>query len=209
MGNRLDRLVSAAGPALSARTTSNTDIPRTLADDLSTLLKRRNGFYAFESALHVFPAGPAPADTVSVQQWNSHDLWRYSYGDLAKELFFFAEDAFGVQFALRAGSVVIFEPETGKFEELAEGIEGWADKILTDYACLTGYPLAHDWQVQHGRLLPGKRLLPKRPFVLGGGYSVGNLYALDAADGMRLRGDLAVQLKDLPDGATIRFTVLE
>ena len=209
MGNRLDRLISAAGPALSVRTTSNTDIPRTLDDDLSALLKRRNGFYAFESALHVFPAEPAPADTVSVQQWNSHDLWRYSYGDLAKELFFFAEDAFGVQFALHAGSVVIFEPETGNVEELAEGIEGWADKILADYANLTGYPLAHEWQVQHGRLLPGKRLLPKRPFVLGGDYSVGNLYALDAADGMRLRGDLAVQLKDLPDGATVRFTVLE
>jgi hypothetical protein len=94
--------------------------------------------------------------------------------------------------------VVTFEPETGAVEELSTSLEGWADRILKDYALLTGFPLAHEWQQRQGQLAAGKRLLPKRPFVLGGEYTLENLYELDAT-----------QLKNLPDGTTVKFNVIE
>jgi hypothetical protein len=45
--------------------------------------------------------------------------------------------------------------------------------------------------------------------VLGGGYEVANLYAHDATRGMQLRGELAVQLRDLPEGANVRLTIVD
>lgn len=51
------------------------------------------------------------------------------------------------------------------------------------------------------------RLVPKTPFVLGGGYNLDNLYALEASESMRYRGSIATQLRDLPDGAAVQLRV--
>ena len=90
---------------------------------------------------------------------------------MAEGLLFFAEDAFGGQFALRDEHVVTFDPETGEAQALASSIEDWADQLLADFEFLTGQPLAHDWQARNGALPPGERLVPKVPFVLGGEYA--------------------------------------
>jgi hypothetical protein len=77
------------------------------------------------------------------------------------------------------------------------------------YEFSTGYPLAAEWQALHGRLPARTRLVPKKPFVVGGDYVVSNLYDLDAVEGMRFRASLAVQMRDLPDGTKVRFTIRE
>ncbi|TLG92173.1 SMI1/KNR4 family protein, partial [Pseudomonas edaphica] len=77
--------------------------------------------------------------------------------------------------------------------------------LVSDYEVLTGYPLAHRWQKKKGQLAAGKRLLPKIPCVLGGGFVLNNLYSIDAVKGMKLRADIARQIKDLPDGAQIKL----
>jgi hypothetical protein len=195
-----------AGPAVGAAPGPDDQLP----GRLNELLQSRNGFYAFESSLHVFPwlATPDPA-TMDLTRWNDDGLWRRGYDGLADGLTFFAEDIFGGQFALRGDEVVTFEPETGDVTWLAADLDGWTDRLLEDYRLLTGQPLGHDWQASRGPLPAGERLLPERPFVLGGGYDVENLYALDATEGMRLRGKLAVQLRDLPEGAKVRFTIVD
>jgi hypothetical protein len=73
----------------------------------------------------------------------------------------------------------------------------------------TGYWLAHEWQVRHGRLPLTQRLFPKTPFVAGGAYAIDNLYAGEVVEGMRFRGYFANQIRDLPDGARIRLRVME
>lgn len=120
---------------------------------------------------------------------------------------FFAEDVFGGQFCIKDSKVYTFDPETGSLEYLADDIESWVQILLSDYEVLTGYPLAHQWQKQNGQLPAGKRLLPKLPFVLGGEFVLDNLYLADAVEGMRFRADIASQIKDLPDGAQIRFNL--
>jgi hypothetical protein len=69
--------------------------------------------------------------------------------------------------------------------------------------------LLHLWQEKNGALPIGARFMPKLPFVLGGKYSLDNLYALSAVSGMRSRGNLARQLKEVPDGARVEFRVVE
>ena len=92
---------------------------------------------------------------------------------------------------------------------MANDIEGWAEAIITDYKVLTGYPLAHQWQENHGQLPARKRLLPKIPFVAGGKFGLDNLYLHDAVEGMKFRANIAIQIKDLPDGAQIQFEVVD
>jgi hypothetical protein len=52
------------------------------------------------------------------------------------------------------------------------------------------------------------RLVPKVPFVLGGEIEPGNVYSLNAKEGMRVRGELAVQIRDLPDGARVHYRII-
>ncbi|MCZ7572901.1 MAG: SMI1/KNR4 family protein [Ardenticatenaceae bacterium] len=179
-----------------------------LHKELEELLALKNGFFVFESALHIFPLGPA-SEGYDLGPWNSNDLWRAEYGDMAVGSLFFAEDIFGEQFCLREGRVWRFDPETGEYERVATNLEGWARRILQNYEQETGYPLAHAWQETHGRLPPRERLLPKMPFVLGGEYNVENLYAQDAVKGMKSRAYLARQIRDLPDGAQIQFEITD
>lgn len=208
----LDKLLSNSSSSLSEREPEISGRLRNLAgflaDDLVSMLCQRNGFYALESALHVFPTHSNPQE-IGLDDWNENALWRNAYNGLADGCLFFAEDVFGGQFCIKDNKVYTFEPETGVLDYLADGIEGWAKAIISDYEVLTGYPLAHQWQKQHGQLPSRKRLLPKMPFVAGGEFEPDNLYLADAVEGMRFRADIANQIKDLPDGAQIKFNITD
>ena len=178
------------------------------ARELLTLLELKNGFYAFESALQVFPAADIEGE-MTLSRWNSHDLWKYEYGGLADGKLFFAQEGFGNQFCIFQDQIWFFEAETGNLEFSAKDLPAWAEKILSDYNMQTGYPLVNDWQKVSGPLQPDHRLMPKLPFVLGGKYELQNFYSLDAVAAMRSRGNIAKQIKDLPDGAQIKITTNE
>ena len=182
--------------------------------ELAELLSERNGFYAFESALHVYGiyATGEPSETQpDILRWNDPDCWRSSYGDLADDYLFFAEDVFGGQFAIADGgeSIVSFDPETADSAIVADGIDSWAKAILEDFDYLTGHSLASAWQKRHGGLRQGDRLLPKLPFVVGGKYEISNLRSSNAVDGMRFRGEIAVQIANLPEGSPIHFRAMD
>lgn len=206
----IEDLIKISGLPLS---TADAHLPPFLLDqagvrggELLKLLRRKNGFFAFESALHVMPT--VGSDTaIDVARWNSESLWRSEYGDLARDYLFFSEDLFGNQFGIKGGIVYRFDAETAESEPIADDIRGWARRILREYPTLTGYPLGHAWQSIHGPLEPLRRLSPKTPFVVGGEYSVTNLYDSDAVEGMRFRGFLARRLHALPDGAKIEFKI--
>lgn len=213
MGPFLQKLVDVAGDALSpaevmAGDIANSSLTGEAMASLLELLRCRNGFYAFESALHVFPARSHSGE-IGLMEWNASELWAREYQGLAADCFFFAQDIFGGQFCLKTDGVYTFDPETGQVTFLAEDLEHWANAILTDYEVLTGYPLAHEWQSVNGRLPAGSRLVPKVPFVLGGEFSVSNLYLLDARESMRMRAGLAIQIRDLPDGSQIQWKIVD
>jgi hypothetical protein len=184
------------------------DASTSAAAELLGLLETRNGFYAFESALHVFPAA-LNENEMTLSHWNSQSLWRYEYGALAGKMFFFAEDAFGGQFCIDEGQFCSFDPETGSVEFISQTLEGWAKRLLEDYRVLTGWPLLSEWQRRNGPISPGKRLVPAIPFVLGGEYSLANLNAANAVNAMKFRGYLAGQIKDLPDGTEIKLRFID
>jgi hypothetical protein len=177
---------------------------------LFEMLSKKNGFYAFEGALHVLPSidSAKQENIIGLHAWNESSLWRDWYQGITDGLFFFAEDVFGGQFALRGNEVVSFDPETAEIELLAPSFEDWTGELLVNYEQLTGYTVANAWQQLNGSIPMGMRLLPKTPFILGGSYEVSNLYAIDSIKGMRYRGELWEQLRDLPDGTPVKLSVL-
>mgnify|MGYP000005121008 CR=1 FL=1 len=176
--------------------------------ELEQMYAAKNGFIAFDRALRVFPAA-RPTHPLSLSGWNKPRLWRDTYGSLAEGLLFFADDIFGGQFCIKDSKVFVFEPETGAIEWLADDLEGWAACMLAETDVYTGRPLALDWQEKHGPLDPAKRLIPTLLFTLGGEFTADNLVAKDAVTGMRIRGPIAQEIHDLPDGTQIRLVVKE
>ncbi len=200
--SNIDRLVSIGSEAKAEQPLA---WPPGIPADLVALLGKRNGFYAFASALHVRAVGDTPNRGDGLVAWNAPTRWIDSYNDLAlAERTFFAEDVFGDQFSLRDGRVERMNAETGQFSEVADSLEAWASLMLEEFEAETGYELARDWQKEHGPLPEGFRLVPRKPFLIGGEYEVGNLIAKDEVGAMRMRGKFASHVRNLPDGTRIR-----
>jgi hypothetical protein len=175
--------------------------------DLAQLLEQKNGFYAYESSLLVRPLEHAVAP-LGLVEWNSERLWKDKYAEDLPKVLFFAEDIFGCQFCFRRDSIICtFDPETGAIEEMTSSLTDWAKEILAEYDFRTGYPLAHAWQMENSPLPRGIRLLPKRPFVLGGKFEVENLYSLNEVEGMLFRSSISNQIRNLPEGSQVVIRV--
>jgi hypothetical protein len=205
------KLLSISSEALGPMPGSAPDILREycLGTELFEMLKIKNGFYAFEHALHVFPLGLDVTGAMTFDDWNSQTLWRNAYESLADGLLFFAEDVFGDQFCLSKSQegVLRFYAETAEIVFAANSIEKWAELILSDYKLETGWPLAHEWQELNGRLEFGHRLQPKIPFVYGGEYKLDNLWSGDAVKGMLFKAEIALKITHLPDGTRIQLKI--
>jgi hypothetical protein len=174
-----------------------------LGDEIAEVLRARNGFYAYESALLVRPL-QSERPPLGSFEWNASELWKCEY-ELPTDCFCFAEDLFGGQYCISGAKIRSFNPETGTLDEEWPSLEAWAAEILARRNFRTGHALAHAWQMKNGPLTPGMRLLPKIPFLSGGQYDVENLYAIEDVKGMRLRAHVARQIRDLPDGSQIVF----
>lgn len=202
MGERLEKLISIGSPSMAAGAggSAGEQLPPLLAP----LFERKNGFYAFESALLVRPFGAPMGGVLDIASWNARHDWAGVYGDDLNGVVLFAEDLFGCQFGVSRDGVVSFNPESGEVEFLAATIEEWAARLLGDFEVMTGHPLAHDWQTRHRSLAPGERLFPVVPFVLGGDFTVDNLRPAADVKGIRFYAELFRATSQVPDGGQLR-----
>jgi hypothetical protein len=74
----------------------------------------------------------------------------------------------------------------------------------------------HDWYIKNlvaqakdllGPLPEGRKYCLKIPGVLGGEYGGSNLATVPLVELIRFSGDVAKQIKDLPDGAQVKFQI--
>lgn len=210
MKSSIQKLIEISSSPIRDSSANQEDLRRSFGEHnaamLMSMLSKKNGFYAFESALHIFP-DRATMSEYGLIEWNAPELWRAEYGHIAESCVFFAEDIFGAQFCLVNDNIYAFEPETGEVELIAPTIEDWAKDLLQDYELRTGYPLAHAWQERHGAIPPKHRLLPITPFFMGGEFDLNNLQLMEAALGMKFRASITKQIRDLPDGTNVKLRV--
>ena len=124
-------------------------------------------------------------------------------------MLFFAEDVFGRQFAIGPSDISCFDLATGVSRTVGRDLEEWADWVLEDYRTITGYPLAHEWQLRRGKLQFGRRLAPVIPFAAGGDYTVENLVELDALEAFCISSSFRRATKDLAPGDRARILLPE
>jgi hypothetical protein len=201
--NKLEKLLSISSDAFvrpQSKALSLSGRLRCEFEEVQSMLDRKNGFAAFECALIVFPTIDTPS-IPSLDSWNELVGWRRWYrGVISDEVVFFAEDLFGGQFGALEKEIVRFDPESGDVTHYAKSLFQWAEKLLANYAEDTGWPLAHEWQVTNGPILPHQRLLPKHPFILGGDYIVDNMTLVDTKSAMENWGRLFQAIRAIPDG---------
>ncbi len=208
----LDKLTTLGSKAIAAEIKPDEvrewlNLPLQQKEELLYLLGLKNGFYAFESALHVFPFSMIDCNNrQDLLRWNAPGLWRCEYGSDAENLFFFAEDILGYQFCFFDDRVGRFDPETGGVDDICRTLEEWASIVCEDFEFHTGYHIAHNWQAAKGPLQEGNRLVPIIPLITSeGSYELGNFYEVDAVTGMLSRAEFARQIKSVPDGGKIRI----
>ncbi|HJD84537.1 DUF2625 family protein [Kitasatospora aureofaciens] len=177
--------------------------------ELGVVLGRMNGFFAFNAGIQVFRAGEEGLGP-DLLSWNSDELWKSTYGGLADNVLCFGQDLFGTQFAIVGGErVVTFDPETAETEDLGSSLNDWAAWLLSDPDVNAAASFAYEFQKQNGALAPEQRLVPLQFFVAGGDYSFENVVVRDAGEAMRIRGPIAQQIHNLPDGGTLSLGVTE
>jgi hypothetical protein len=102
-------------------------------------------------------------------------------------------------------------PEALSCEVIAQTREA-LDEVSRDQAFL------HDWYLQSmvdqaeemlGLLAQGKVYHFVISPVLGGEYAIDNVRQLDHIEQLRFSGDLAREIKDLPDGAQVKLKIVD
>jgi hypothetical protein len=126
------------------------------------LLRRWNGFYALGGLLHVLGACVAPPNH-SLREWNDPAGWRSAWGLRADGLAFFAQDAFGDQFAYRGGKVVRFRVATGTVDPLHATLREWIEAVLLEPDYVLPRKLFESCVQLHGPLPRGGHFAPVGP----------------------------------------------
>ena len=206
IGPKTEELLARARGPMGARIELDFGVEEGPLAELAELLTRMNGFFVFNAGVQVFRAGDDGLGP-DLLTWNDEDTWKYTYDGLADDYFCFGQDLFGVQFAIKDNAeVVTFNPESAHTKPIGDSLESWAEWLLADPDVRGAAGFALNYQRENGALEPDQRLVPLQFFVGGGSYDNDNLVVRDAVTAMRIRGPIAQQVHDLPDGARIRFS---
>ena len=177
-------------------------ISKEIINELFELLIKKNGFFAFESALLILPterAGGIP----SLQEWNEYNRWKRYYPNLKQSVLFFSQDVFACKFGITSSDIIRFDPETGEVTNHSDSLAEWVSKVLVNYDYETGWSVAKKWQEKNGPLPRSSRLIGEVPFVLGGEYAAPNMKAIELTEAMEKLGGLYNQIKNIPDGEKV------
>ena len=171
------------------------------------ILRITNGLEMFGGYLRLF--GCQGNESIDAIKWNYHDYWRFAWGQRCKGFLFFAETAFGDQWAysvdeLKAGRQQVYFLGSNMMKS---GVVAGSFVEFLKERCLTVY--TKDFALREARKLHGNlpcdvHLVHNPSLLLGGKEEVKNLQKMPARMAMIFNGDIALQVATIPESATIR-----
>ena len=166
-----------------------------------------DGGFFFEGSLHIY--GFEKEVPLHSMEFINQLIKNEYKGLLDDNIIFFGCDVFGNQFGFSEKEVVFLEIETGESKVIGKSFIEGIEKIEKELDYYTGLTLLREWSKRGTILAKTERLVPIKPFVVGGKYEVSNLYSLDFAKAIRYNANIARQIKDLPDGQAINIVTVE
>jgi hypothetical protein len=139
--------------------------------------------------------------------WNDATGWKGKYVNIPIPGEVVAESFLGDQYLVVDLLVARWDPESGDTEPTGLSLDDWIARMREDASTEVPVWLLSEFERSNGSLAVTEHLAPRLPFILGGEFEVDNLYAADAVKDLEWRAQLAVQLRDLPDGAEVKLHV--
>lgn len=134
-----------------------------------------------------------------------HD-WLGFYVELVKKpLSFFAEDAFGIQFALINGVVAVFQTETAELEPIGMTPSEFYQAILNDPEGTLSWSLYKTAVQLLGKPSSEQHFAFKVELALGGQPVIENIEIINSFDHFKMMASIAKQIKDVPIGTILQL----
>lgn len=175
------------------------------ADDHASFLRRWNGCYALQGALHVLGArGDVPNQ--SLDSWNRADGWRQSFGMLIDGVTFFADSGLGDQFGYRDGKIVRLRTLEARVERMASSFGEWLELIFVEPARYLSVELFDACVERLGPLPPGGYFAPPPTHAPGDPIIGREMEIMPCRDNLELRGaaSMVVRGSRVPSGPSAR-----
>jgi hypothetical protein len=168
--------------------------------ELASILIRTNGFIVHHGMLHIRGAVKSPRWHSLREAWRGNRSFRTLYPDLLSSDVPFGQDLFGDQFILRDGRVLVLQAETGELKEKEASLSRFLERVEDD-------PVQYLNASLSVRLTPGQLVFAFPPFFVD--QSKSQLKACPADEVVELHADIAQQIKELPNGASVEFVFPE
>jgi hypothetical protein len=169
------------------------------------LLEHTNGYVAYHGGLHVRGACIEPEWHSLRAAWVGEDALHRQFSELLPDDVPFAEDALGDQFVLRRGLVWKLKAECGDISNLNLSLPEFDAAVRADPDEFLELGPLHQFRSEGGTLEPGQLLSVVPPFVFSESADGVSLRAVPARQRISFLSKLAREIRDLPDGSSIRF----
>lgn len=170
------------------------------------ILESNNGGYFYEQSLHIYSYSHR-FDFNDIEYVNA--LLKQEYGEIINGLLAFGEDVFGNQFCfdtINNNTIIFFDSETGEKTVIATGFINWVQVLQDRLEYYTGINILREWNL-NSPLEINQRLFPKKPFVMGGDFTVNNLYSAAFPSYIKAYANIARQIYNLPEGTPVKLVI--
>jgi hypothetical protein len=175
-----------------------------LPEELASILQQVNGVIAGAGAFHLRGACHEPVWHSLAVAWRGPTSVVARYRSVREGDIPFAQDALGDQYLWREGAVVRLDAESDETTEIAPSLVEFLEQVsASPVEYLRLGPLVAFWE-EGGALAPGQLLSVYPPLVMRADSAGYSYRAIDAADRLGALAALAAQIRDLPDGTSIR-----
>ncbi|SHI88777.1 hypothetical protein SAMN02745146_1808 [Hymenobacter daecheongensis DSM 21074] len=174
---------------------------------LQDFLRTQNGVVAYFGGLHIRGCCHAPAWHDLGAAWNGEQAFWKRYATVRPTDIPFAQDCVGNQFLLRDDAVLFLDTETGELADLEVDFKHFLFGIEKFPLDALGMEPLRAFQQLGGRLEPGQLLSVYPPVCIQSATEKPQLRPLPALERLAYLADFYAQIKDLPDGQRLHFTL--
>ena len=173
-----------------------------LPAELRAVIANLNGFIVHHGAIHFRGCVEQPAWHSLREAWHGPHAFHRLYPGILETDVPFAQDQVGDQYLLRGKEVFHLDAETGEVGRFDADLESFLSGIADDIAEYLNVGLDH-------QLPPGFLLHAHPPFCVAESGQGTSLRPVPAKELILFHADLASQIRDVPDGAKVKFTVTQ